>query len=246
MNIFKKILSFVLSIFVFAAAFTFAGASSSKVSAEEIPPVQLYYSHEVQESRDVGHYEGYIAVKNIAYDKKVTVHYQYNDDAWKDVEANYVKTDAVDGYEIWKFSTPSTLGYWEMQFAIKYEVNGQTYWDNNNGQNYKENDFNASRPHVTDYSEYYENYTNILNIGIETKKSVNPEAVKIRYSEDNWATYKDVDAANIVSYNNDVNFWEVRLPISSTKQVKFAAYYVINGSKYWDNNMGDNYTYTMK
>lgn len=238
MSISKKVLSLFMSIFVLVTTIAFTNPFASKVLADELP-VKLYYSHAVAESRDFGHYTGYIAVKNLAYDKKVTVHYEYNNGAWNDVAASYVKTNSSDGYEVWEFQTPDKFDYSQMQFAIKYEVNGQTYWDNNNGKNYEGDDFNADMPLVNGYSEYDKN---VLNVDIETKKSANPEAVKVRYTEDNWATFKDIDAVN--TWNDDIGMWVAKLPVlSSTKQVKFAVYYVSNGVKYWDNNLGDNYTF---
>lgn len=250
MKISKKILNFIMSIFVLATTFTFANAFPSKVFADELPPVQLYYSASVSDSAELGHCVGYIAVKNLGYDKKVTVHYNTpaSSTVWSDIDATYVGTNASDGYEIWRFETPTTYsldGLGDIQYAIRYEVNGQTYWDNNNGKNYQTNDFTASRPHVISTVKSYENNQQFLNVYIGTKKSVSPDAVRLRYTEDNWATYSDVDAVstNEVFYNYDTNCWVAKIPISSGKQVQFSAYYELNGNQYWDNNLGSNYAY---
>jgi len=76
-----------------------------------------------------------IKVKNLAYDKKVTLHYydSYGLSKWTETEATY-KYSLDDGYEIWEVSAVYAGDY--LQFAIEYEVNGQTYWDNNNQKDY--------------------------------------------------------------------------------------------------------------
>lgn len=75
-----------------------------------------------------------IKVKNIAYVKKVTLHYKDSlYDRWQDCEAKY-EGASNDGYEIWTVTQAFVGDY--IQYAIKYEVNGQTYWDNNSGKDY--------------------------------------------------------------------------------------------------------------
>lgn len=247
MKISKKIFSFLTAVLVLAATLTFTNKVSAKAATNDVP-VQLYYSSSVSDTSETSHYVGYIAVKNLAYDKKVTAHYNYTGaeqtTVWNDIAATYVRTNPLDGNEIWKFETPSTFnhyGFGEIQYAIKYEVNGQTYWDNNGGKNYRGIDFAASRPHVTSFGGYQNN----LTCNLEIKKPVKPEAVRIRYTDDNWATYKEVDAATATQEYGilDVNYWVANIPVSSGKQIKFSAYYVINGVQYWDNNLGENYSY---
>ncbi len=75
-----------------------------------------------------------IKVKNLAYAKKVTLHYKDSlYDRWQDCEAKY-EGASNDGYEIWTVTQAFVGDY--IQYAIKYEVNGQTYWDNNSGRDY--------------------------------------------------------------------------------------------------------------
>ncbi len=75
-----------------------------------------------------------VKVKNIAYDKKVTIHGKnVLTGEWFDVQAQYIST-LDDGYELWR-AYPVSYSK-DFEFAIKYEVNGNTYWDNNNGNNY--------------------------------------------------------------------------------------------------------------
>ncbi|GKX69002.1 carbohydrate-binding protein [Inconstantimicrobium mannanitabidum] len=251
MKITKKIFSFITSVLVLATTLTLGNTVAAKADTNEVP-VQLYYSYGVGNTSETSHYVGYIAVKNLSYDKKVTVHYTYTGPQaggpWKDVAATYVRTNASDGYEIWKFETPETFdhyGFGQIQYCIKYEVNGQTYWDNNNGKNYVGTDFSANRPHLVNTSLSFDNGNSYLNCYVATKKSVNPQAIRIRYSKDNWATYKDVDvtASTDVYYNEDSNCWVAKVPFGRGTEVKLAVYYVLDGVEHWDNNLGENYSF---
>nr|WP_302595546.1 hypothetical protein [uncultured Cellulosilyticum sp.] len=74
-------------------------------------------------------------VKNLAYEKNVTLHYRDSiSDTWKESEAKF---DHVinEQEEIWSKAASFKGEY--IEYAIKYEVGGNTYWDNNNGKNYK-------------------------------------------------------------------------------------------------------------
>lgn len=252
----KKVLSFITSVLVLTSAATFANGVSAKAATTD-KPVELYYTKVVNDDAPaVAHYAGYIAVKNLAYDKKVIVHYNYTSlsqasNTWYTANASYVKNNTSDGNEVWKFETPSVYtnygGLGDIQYYIEYDVNGQTFYDNNDGKNYKSSDFGASRPYVTSISGYARNNgAEYLSCYVATKKSVNTEAVRIRYTQDDWATYKDVDLTKStnVYFNADSDSWIIDIPILSGKPVKFAAYYVVNGVQHWDNNLGDNYYFS--
>ncbi|MBZ4394318.1 carbohydrate-binding protein [Myxococcus faecalis] len=86
-----------------------------------------------------------IDVKNLAYTKSVTV--VYTTDNWAtshEVAASFVPGYSVGyayisspnayGVERWQARIPAVSG--TPLYYIRYEVNGQTYWDNNFGYNY--------------------------------------------------------------------------------------------------------------
>lgn len=83
---------------------------------------------------------GVIRVKNLAYAKEVTVRYTLDDwDTFRDVWADYMSS-CLDGKSD-KFSFRITVPIdFEvnrfMNFAVRYRVLGQEFWDNNNGENY--------------------------------------------------------------------------------------------------------------
>lgn len=90
---------------------------------------------------------GAVDVRNIAYTKDVTIVYTTNNwvttltakasYAGPRVHYGYSTFDNpnIHGTERWYFFLPSFQGQ-TVQYAVKYTVNGQTYWDNNEGANY--------------------------------------------------------------------------------------------------------------
>lgn len=238
---------------MFIATFSILSTGLASKAKAATVPIQLYYSQRItDDDYDIGHVEGYLAVENLAFQKNVYVHYSLDGGkTWSDSPASYVKSNPSDGYEVWKFKTPSSSEEFgpAIMYCFKYEVNGQTYWDNNNGNNYTDGAFGALPLYINSiYSSSY-NGQKYLSFNVAAKTLTdyntmdNSKLVKVRYTEDNWATYKDVNA-NLISSDTSTSTaqWAVNLNIdSSTKQVQFAALYEINGVQYWDNNFGSNY-----
>lgn len=78
------------------------------------------------------------AVKNIGNPKKVTARYTMDNWAsYKDVPLSYDSTPSGQNFEYWSVTLNLDENKMDsFQFCIKYEVNGNTYWDNNFGRNY--------------------------------------------------------------------------------------------------------------
>ena len=80
--------------------------------------------------------QGYVRVTNIAYHKKVQV--RWTTDAWhrhQDIECTYSHTLQNSNTDCFTFKLP--ISGEQMELALLYTVNGQTFWDNNGGRNYK-------------------------------------------------------------------------------------------------------------
>ena len=83
---------------------------------------------------------GTVRVANIGYTKDVVIH--YSTDRWlscQDLQATYVM-NSTDG-QTDRFSFHITLPYnfvpgSRLQLAVRYSVEGQTFWDNNHGKDY--------------------------------------------------------------------------------------------------------------
>ncbi|GAA5802644.1 hypothetical protein HPULCUR_008117 [Helicostylum pulchrum] len=85
--------------------------------------------------------KGCVLVHNVAFKKSVMVRMSFNHwQTWIDVEATYKESlnDALDRFSF-ELVTPNHLSYLNLintssscSMAIRYQVNGQEYWDNNN------------------------------------------------------------------------------------------------------------------
>lgn len=92
----------------------------------------------------------YVTVKHLGADEKVTI--VYSTDGWKTTKyaaamlnSNFwlntyngdtLSNPSPTGFEAWNFVLDVT-GASKVEYAVSYTVNGQTYWDNNYGYNYK-------------------------------------------------------------------------------------------------------------
>ena len=96
-------------------------------------------------SADNKHLMGAVAVRNIAFHKAVVARFTL--DYWKttsEVVADYnndVRRKRTEGYDPFIFSIKledqNNLENKTLFFCVRYNVNGQEYWDNNNSTNYQ-------------------------------------------------------------------------------------------------------------
>lgn len=200
-------------------------------------------------------------VSNLAYSKAVYAHLAQPDGSWIDVPLRYNRSISGNR-EVWRAAyQPAINTTYDPEFVLKYVVNGQTYWDNNAGQNYtiaRDSGFRLA----AGVNVYNGNYAPQVTIGLNssslygyvTVRNLGPtKAVRIHYSTNNWATTRIVSAAYSSAYwlgsystasnPNQYGFeeWSFRLNIGTANQVDYAIEYVVNGQTYWDNNEGLNY-----
>ncbi|MFP4979184.1 hypothetical protein ACE6ED_27535 [Paenibacillus sp. CN-4] len=243
-----------LSILVFASVFMLTFAQSVFASDQ---PVQLTSANLYLYKFGYVGFSGNIEVSNLGNPKTVTIHYTPGDGQWYDTNASYQgPTDST--HEKWGFvvstdninnNNPQLANAETIQFAIKYEVNGQTYWDNNNGQNYSVSRFNQSstilgKPNV--FRAYDDFYENTFSGSVYVKNLDSSKEVKIKYTTDNWNTTREGYASYSIPANSDgsVEIWDFSFNNidPSVTQIQYAISYTANGQTYWDNNYGNNYT----
>lgn len=231
----RKLSAFVL-VFVMLL-----GIQGNKITSKaNYSPVNMYYCDNIYYWRGSTQFTVYVQIDaGSASDRQVFIHYKTANEEWKDEKASYLTT--IDGNkEIWA-ATVSGFGI-SGEYAIKYIGNGITYWDNNNGKNYTNNDI-LGTANVEAIREHYQtpNYYNVCaavkNIGYAKK-------VTVRYTQDNWASYKDVDLSYYSTPDGkDFEYWKCTLNLDENKMddFQFCIRYEVNGQTYWDNNFGRNY-----
>ncbi len=216
----------------------------------------------------------YAEVANIAYAKQVFVHHKMTDGTWKDFPLSYIGP-SENNAEIWGWEinygvgTPPENSFAQTgfsdEFALKYIVNGQTYWDNNGSRNY-----NISSPYITD-GYYMQDGLNIstdlfssslrctgttgtLQVNADVRNIAYTKTLNLVYTTDNWRTVSSAPlrygstygygGSNLTAFPGQQQFerWGVTVNVpASTTQVKFAVSYTVNGQTYWNNNYGRDY-----
>ena len=222
-------------------------------------------------------YQGYtrkftVKVANLAYDKNVSIYHEKVDGDWDEIPLEYSQSIDEGQYEIW--TTEYNLGGYGInsvyadEFVVKYEVNGVTYWDNNNDVNYsmsRNEGFFFANPSLnvsvdTDFvGLYYDSFNdeNRLNITVDVRNLAPNKEVGIVYSSDGWQTqeylsltYRQAWTSGPLYYipspnNFSVERWQGYTGLGkSVDELEYAVVYRVNGNEYWDNNYGKNYTVT--
>jgi hypothetical protein len=213
---------------------------------------------------------GEIDLENIAYVKEVAVHYTTGSNVWKDATA-YYRRSIPGNREIWGFSIKTmevpfeTVPVMDMQFAVRYTVNGVTYWDNNSSKDYKVSyrsnlaDTNTSnvalgkKETLVEKANYGTSYAGMtLSVQSCIKNLGYTKDIQIVYTTDNWATSSTAPMRFIKTYAYDTSIerWEGNPMIYSAygstgpipQTVTFYVKYTVNGVTYYDNNGGMDYT----
>lgn len=143
-------------------------------------------------------------VANLGPTKTVYAHTLFSNGYWLDIPFFYNRP-AANGMEVWTADVHGDLDTYGtmLTFALKYTVNGQTYWDNNNGANYKITPDGGVllAAGINVYNGPY--YPGVpVNVGTDnvytgyvTVRNLAPaKQVKVVYTTDGWATTQTASA----------------------------------------------------
>lgn len=199
-----------------------------------------------------------IAVKNLGVEKKVFLHMNDGSGEWRDIPVKF-EENINGGWDLFTSSGFTGDEIYDLTFAVKYEVNGKTYWDNNNGKNYEieANSGHFIRPEVMVESIYASPKLHMNNQevwGTVVVKNLAPKKeVKFIYTTDNWNTIKSIplefSTSFIYGYShidsptlNGTEYWTLNFKVEEdVKTIEYAISYEVKGKIYWDNNFGRNY-----
>lgn len=202
-----------------------------------------------------GRFEAVVA--NLGYQKQVYIHIKQKNGTWTDLPLSYNRP-ASAGKEVWLatyYGLPTDAA--SLEFAVKYQVNGQTFWDNNNNANYKAESISGTQLVGTPVyaGEDRRNFdSNFLRGAVSLKNLGFAKQVNVIYSTNNWATTQTAAATFSSDYWSGLSItnpnaygfeeWTFALDVGTATQVAYAISYTVNGQTYWDNNFGHNYTLT--
>ncbi len=207
--------------------------------------------------------QGYVGVDNLAYEKQVFVRSSYKISKglwteWHDSPATYCGP-GDDNYERWHFGTEnvelySPRGTVEYQLAAFCVVAGKTWWDNNNGNNYRigvgENT-QLSRVLLGHDQVILNNAATALENGKVTfggsvivRAHPGSPRVTVKYTCDAWVTVCEMSALYAFTiHGSNMEHWAFKAVLDCTgNEIKFAIAYATEEGTFWDNRFGDNYS----
>ncbi len=181
-----------------------------------------------------------VQVQNLDYHKEVVVHRNEGDGSWVDVPLSYIGPIG-EGCELWGGVDEIMTHTPEVEIAVRYTVNGQTYWDNNGGggNNYRlgrdDGSLLTAWPLLVYKARACDSYFSGL---IDVRNIAYHKQVQVHYTEDDWATYGTTDAFYVEGPNpHGIEQWGFGTAnFADPAALRFAISYTVDGQTYWDNN----------
>jgi hypothetical protein len=144
------------------------------------------------------------------------------------------------------------------RFAVRYDVLGQTFWDNNAGFDYGL-DTNAAHtdgigtvvlaPAVLAVASRLDP-GGTLAVDILVKNLAFAKQVAIVYTLNNWTTFQNAFAVfqrtfppPTTTHQVQAEHWRVAVMLPPGASGQFAIFYIVAGNTFWDNNFRTNYSF---
>ncbi|WP_236340091.1 RCC1 domain-containing protein [Paenibacillus plantiphilus] len=238
-----KALTFML---VFAVAFTSMGFLASPAEAA-VNNVKLYSALLTYRDANSKNITINVEVDNIGASKAVAIAASGNGgQTWSEIPAAY-DSAASATTELWKM-TSFIMNNESVMFKIKYTVNGQTYWDTNNGKNYiiGSGSGDAVKPRSVKLSgaklTYRDASTKHVDVNVEVDNLAGTNKQVFVVSTTNGGqTWSEIPAAYDKAGSTTTDIWTLRSFIGNNENAEFKLKYVVDGQTYWDANYSQNY-----
>jgi hypothetical protein len=199
-----------------------------------------------------------VKVKNIAFVKDVAIHSRGFDGTWAEQAMGWLAN--FGNFDLFSLNASYTE-----EFVIRYTVQGETFWDNNNGGNYHLTNFTqvvggnvmlnkATAKIGTEAGGGFVFTTSWVEGEIYVNNLSFAKQVSIRLSADGGLTWQDTDAtfagaATEATFagSSGVEVWKFKTPelnLDQTSNIfQCAVYYrnIATGEIFWDNNFDQNY-----
>lgn len=212
-------------------------------AADEVRLMYTQFTPHFENGSDHSELEGSIEIKDIGPNKTVELRYQKDDGSWANHPAFYAGPTFGE-YEAWKFRLPLAGSVSSTAFAIKYSVNGNSYWDNNNQQNYEFDVANQAyfpliKVAMDDASRAYGR----IRVAARLHDIPGDKNVDVVFSQDNWVTQQRLPMTFTGNYTGEHQSqrWNIETAIDQRESLEFYVEYTVGSHTYKDNNHGRNY-----
>lgn len=182
-----------------------------------------------------------VVVQNVASEKRVSI-WAESDGHWSEIPACFVES-LPGNLELWRAAGGDRKG----EFVAKLEAGGHTFWDDNNGRNYRfpeapgEINVLTGRAHPVVLADAA--FTSRgLRVNVVVTHADNAKAVGILYTVDNWATQQVVSGRHAYTATSGAEVWQLDKLLSPAHDVRLAAFCRAAGTEYWDNNFQRDYS----
>jgi len=220
-------------------------------------PVQLLYADSGSAPTGTGSFSYFanfnVLVQNLAFAKQVRI-LAHDFTGWNFHPCSFASF-APENTELWAAHVGSPA---IDQFVVEYQVQDQTFWDNNGLANYLL-DVAASQtdgigsvalnPFVQLLSAGTDG-SGRLSVDVLVKNLAFAKQVGIVFTTDAWATnqlatgfFRD----NFAPFGNpnqpNAELWNIAPIVGLGAHGQFAVFYEVNGTTFWDNNQNANYPF---
>ncbi len=196
-----------------------------------------------------------VLVDNLAFDKQVSILAHDDVTGWNFHACSFSVSTPGNG-EIWtaQLGSPAID-----QFVIEYQVLGQTFWDNNGAANYLLDIAAAEARDGTNtvalntnvlVQGHFADSTGTLGVDLLLRNLDFTKQVGLVYTTDGWATFHSASGVfqeGFAPFNHpsqpNAESWHIAAPVGIGQHGQFAVFYSVNGTTFWDNNFGVNYSF---
>ena len=207
----------------------------------------------------------FMQVENLSPDKTIDVIWAGEDGVWHTLPATW-HSNLNHDKEYWRAETTVSFAAdkslpGNIEFALRYQTQGNEYWDNNHGLNYSSQADSGIKVVSTQP---------VMNIGFDTQlhdkqkfvlitaavnESVQAETVTVRWTTDNWKNTRQTpchfkrnywdetshsNARNPNQYGTQI--WKVLLNIDNAFKFQYTISCEGSDQVFWDNNQGNNFS----
>lgn len=230
--------------------------------------IQLrYVANEITRERGLIQQElsFFVSVANLTFSKKIEVVWAGEDGVWHTLPATY-HSASEHNREYWNataifYPSPNSGLPGNIQFAVRYQVLGKEYWDNNNGLNYhsQANSCIQQADHHTllniGFNKQLGYDQKLVPVTVAVNGPLHAKKVRVHWTTDDWE-HTHITRCNLKSslalerdensIQDAVQIWKTQLNIAHCHRLQYSICCESEDHVLWDNNAGLNYSSSRK